>query len=209
VRGGALPLGPSPGHAWSKSRFAGPHLRDDLLDRGVVVETLETATTWSNLERLYGGVRAALAGFHVGCHISHLYPSGASLYFTVLGRQAEEPVVQWQAMNGAVSMDDARRYAVLTTSSFDTTGEVAVHDLQAGTTTIITSLNADVLAESPPANWERFEVQRGDFTIEVWLLTPPNFDPSRNYPLVLDIHGGPQGFFGYTFRLQQHCYCNR
>ena len=34
-------------------------------------------------------------------------------------------------------------------------------------------------------------------------MRPPNFDPSRNYPLVLDIHGGPQGFFGYTFRLQQ------
>ena len=74
VRAGALPLGPKPGHAWEKSRFAGPHLRDDLLDRGVLVETLETATTWSNLERLYRAVLAALPGLHVGCHISHLYP---------------------------------------------------------------------------------------------------------------------------------------
>src|SRR6201999_1725595 len=79
VRGGALPLGPSPGHGWAKSRFAGPHLRDDLLDRGVVVETLETATSWSNLERLYRAVVAALPGLHVGCHVSHLYPTGASL----------------------------------------------------------------------------------------------------------------------------------
>ena len=39
----------------------GPYLRDHLLDRGVMVETLETATTWSNLDRLYArrGRRAA------------------------------------------------------------------------------------------------------------------------------------------------------
>ena len=85
VRGGARPLGPRPGTRWERSRFAGPHLRDDLMDRGVLVETLETATTWSNLERLYDAVRGALPGLHVGCHVSHLYPTGASLYFTLLG----------------------------------------------------------------------------------------------------------------------------
>ncbi len=103
VRAGALPLGPKPGHAWEKSRFAGPHLRDDLLDRGMLVETLETATTWSNLERLYGAVRDALPGLHVGCHVSHLYPTGASLYFTVLGRQDADPVAQWRGFKDAAS----------------------------------------------------------------------------------------------------------
>lgn len=101
IRGGALPLGPSPGHAWQKSRFAGPHLRDDLMDRGVLVETLETATTWSNLERLYRAVLTSLPGLHVGCHISHLYPTGASLYFTVLGAQSDDPVAQWGAFKDA------------------------------------------------------------------------------------------------------------
>ena len=79
VRGGARPLGGSPGRAWERSRFAGPHLRDDLMDRGVLVETIETATTWSNLEPLYDAVRGALTNVHVGCHVSHLYPTGASL----------------------------------------------------------------------------------------------------------------------------------
>ena len=109
VRGGALPLGPKPGHAWEKSRFAGPHLRDDLLDRGVLVETLETATTWSNLERLYRAVLAALPGLHVGCHVSHLYPTGASLYFTVLGRQDADPVAQWRRVQGRGHARDRRR----------------------------------------------------------------------------------------------------
>jgi alkyldihydroxyacetonephosphate synthase len=103
ARGGARPLGPKPGRAWAASRFAGPHLRDDLLDRGVLVETVETATTWSNLERLYRAVLSALPGLHVGCHVSHLYPTGASLYFTVLGRQEPDPVAQWRVAKDAVS----------------------------------------------------------------------------------------------------------
>ena len=112
VRGGARPLGPKPGRAWEASRFAGPHLRDDLLDRGVLVETLETATSWSNLPRLYDAVRAALPGLHVGCHVSHLYPTGASLYFTVLGRQNADPVAQWRAAKDAATraIDRRRRH---------------------------------------------------------------------------------------------------
>jgi alkyldihydroxyacetonephosphate synthase len=64
----------------------------------VLVETFETATSWSNLAHLYDAVRSAFAGTHVGCHVSHLYPTGASLYFTILGRQDPDPVAQWRAL---------------------------------------------------------------------------------------------------------------
>jgi alkyldihydroxyacetonephosphate synthase len=103
LRGGARPLGAGPARAWERSRFAGPHLRDDLMDRGVLVETLETATTWSNLPRLYDAVRGALDGLHVGCHVSHLYPTGASLYFTLLGGQTGDPAAQWRAIKDRAS----------------------------------------------------------------------------------------------------------
>jgi alkyldihydroxyacetonephosphate synthase len=103
LRAGALPLGRRPGEAWAASRFAGPYLRDDLLDRGVLVETLETATTWSSLERLRAAVAAALPG-HVGCHVSHLYPTGASLYFTVMAAQDRaDPAGQWRAAKAAAT----------------------------------------------------------------------------------------------------------
>ena len=55
-RCGGLPVGASPGRAWLKGRFAAPYLRDDLLEHGVMVETLETATQWSNLGRLHRSV---------------------------------------------------------------------------------------------------------------------------------------------------------
>ena len=50
-RGGGLAVGRSPGEAWRKGRFAAPYLRDELLTQGVMVETLETATRWSNCAR--------------------------------------------------------------------------------------------------------------------------------------------------------------
>ena len=101
---GAKFMGEGPGRAWAASRFGGPHLRDDLLDRGVMVETLETATSWSNLGTLHDAVRAALPGLLVGCHVSHLYPTGASLYFTALGRRdIEDPVAQWRAAKTAAT----------------------------------------------------------------------------------------------------------
>ena len=64
---------------------------------GVIVDTFEVAGLWSTVPELYTGIRAAL-GTHaqaVGCHMSHLYPSGSSLYFTFLvsgadDREAEE-----------------------------------------------------------------------------------------------------------------------
>jgi alkyldihydroxyacetonephosphate synthase len=109
-RAGGLAVGRSPGRAWERGRFSAPHLRDDLLDRGVMVETLETAAQWSDLMPLYDAVLAALDRAlsargtppQVGCHISHLYPSGASLYFTFLARQqAGEEIEQWRAAKRA------------------------------------------------------------------------------------------------------------
>ncbi len=104
---GALSVGSGPGEAWRAGRFAGPHLRDGLLDLGVLVETLETATTWSNVENLYAQVGDALRGALgeralVSCHVSHLYDTGASLYFTALARQdPDDPVGQWTAAKDA------------------------------------------------------------------------------------------------------------
>ncbi|HVL96756.1 MAG TPA: FAD-binding oxidoreductase [Solirubrobacteraceae bacterium] len=103
---GAMAAGRSPGEAWLRARYAGPHLRDDLLDRGVLVETLETAATWTGLGDLYRAVRDALAGAlpgaHVACHVSHVYATGASLYFTVLAAQdRDDPAGQWRRAKDA------------------------------------------------------------------------------------------------------------
>ncbi|MEV0679796.1 FAD-binding oxidoreductase [Actinosynnema sp. NPDC050436] len=101
-----LPLGRPLGEAWRHGRFAGPRRRDALVEVGVCVETLETATHWSRVHELRGTVRAALRDALgeclVMCHISHAYETGASLYFTVLApRSVADPIGQWQVAKAA------------------------------------------------------------------------------------------------------------
>jgi alkyldihydroxyacetonephosphate synthase len=94
-----IPL-PGAGTTWEHGRYGGPYLRDDLLDAGFLVETLETSTSWSGLHTTWEAVRRAvtdvLGRCVVMCHVSHLYPQGASLYFTVLAAQTADPAAQWQ-----------------------------------------------------------------------------------------------------------------
>jgi alkyldihydroxyacetonephosphate synthase len=108
--GGGVALGQRPGRAWERSRFATPYLRDELMGRGALVETLETATEWSRLGELYRRVAGALRDSLtargtpplVMCHISHLYRSGASLYFTFIAKRQEGAELdQWRAAKTA------------------------------------------------------------------------------------------------------------
>lgn len=106
---GGTALGTAPAEQWEHGRFAAPYLRDALLDVGVLCETLETATSWSNLTNLKAKVTAALSDSLtaqgtpalVMCHISHTYPTGASLYFTVVAKQLEDPIAQWRVAKTA------------------------------------------------------------------------------------------------------------
>ena len=107
-----MALGAGPGRAWLRERYRAPYLRDELLARAVLVETLETAAPWSDLFGLYRAVgdalRDALEGLRtpplVLCHVSHLYATGASLYFTVLARQRPgAELEQWQALKRAAT----------------------------------------------------------------------------------------------------------
>jgi alkyldihydroxyacetonephosphate synthase len=138
------------GTSWAEGRYRAPYLRDALLDAGALVETLETVTFWSNLENLYAAVsqalQTALGRAVVLCHISHVYRSGASLYFTVAAAQSDDPLTQWakakQAANDAiiaaggsithhhgVGTDHRDHYA-------QQVGPLAVHALQAVKSTL-------------------------------------------------------------------------
>lgn len=108
---GAKSRGEDPARSWERGRFASPALRDTLLDIGVLAETLETATTWARLPALKQAVTAALTDSLTAdgtkpvvlCHISHIYPAGASLYFTVVAALTADPLGQWSRAKDAAS----------------------------------------------------------------------------------------------------------
>ncbi|KLO28497.1 flavoprotein [Mycolicibacter heraklionensis] len=106
---GGTSLGEEPARAWEHGRFGAPYLRDSLLAAGALCETLETATDWAGVPALKTAVTEALTTALgdsgtpalVLCHISHVYPTGASLYFTVVAGQRGNPIQQWQAAKAA------------------------------------------------------------------------------------------------------------
>ncbi|MBV8862286.1 MAG: FAD-binding oxidoreductase, partial [Mycobacterium sp.] len=108
---GGTSLGEAPARAWEHGRFGAPYLRDSLLAAGALCETLETATDWSNIPALKAAVTNALTTALaesgtpalVLCHISHVYATGASLYFTVVAGQRGNPIEQWRAAKTAAS----------------------------------------------------------------------------------------------------------
>lgn len=108
---GGTSLGEEPARAWEHGRFGAPYLRDSLLTAGALCETLETATNWSNVATLKAAVTEALttalaetgSPALVLCHVSHVYPTGASLYFTVVAGQRGNPIDQWRKAKTAAS----------------------------------------------------------------------------------------------------------
>lgn len=122
-RYGAVSLGDGVGRSWRSHRFSGPYLRDELLDRGYIVETLETATSWRGLQDLRSGVREALSAAlttpegrrpFVMAHVSHVYETGASLYFTVLCSAEDDREAQWHRAKQAAGDAIVSRGATIT-----------------------------------------------------------------------------------------------
>ncbi|MCU1691392.1 MAG: linked oxidase domain protein [Frankiales bacterium] len=98
--------------AWRSTFVRAPYLREQLVLLGVLVETFETACTWSALDDLVDGVTTAVTealrrvcgGGTVSCRLTHVYPDGAAPYFTVLApaRRGSE-LAQWAEVKAAAT----------------------------------------------------------------------------------------------------------
>ena len=69
--------------------------------------------------------------------------------------------------------------------------------------TQLTHVNDDVLARVKLGAVERVRyTSTGNTMVDGWVVKPPNFDPSKKYPLLMEIHGGPHGAYGVGFNYQ-------
>ena len=107
-----LAMGKWPAQIWYRRRYHNPHVRDELIDYGVLVDTLETAGEWRQIASLYRTVCAAIRQAFkelaitgmVGAHLSHLYPQGSSIYFIIFAcPQPGKEVEQWWRIKSAAS----------------------------------------------------------------------------------------------------------
>jgi len=77
---------------WEHSRFTDPYMREDLMDFGILIDTLECAVTWSQLQQVHARVRAFIKSRpQTICmtHCSHAYPQGTNLYFIFIARMTD------------------------------------------------------------------------------------------------------------------------
>ena len=112
------------GSVWAHGRFKFPYLRGTLWDKGIMVDTFETATNWNNIDeqmqQMQEAVQNALAdeGEEVMAftHISHVYKQGASLYTTYFFRAAKDHATtlkRWQKIKKAASLSLANGTATI------------------------------------------------------------------------------------------------
>ncbi len=109
---GAMLLDESTGHKWESSRFNLPYLRDDLMERSIVVDSMETVLPWNKIEELRLALKQALSNCNafngskgvVLTHVSHVYTSAACVYFTVLTPlHTDNAIMQWQQIKTMVT----------------------------------------------------------------------------------------------------------
>ncbi|GIC76316.1 FAD-binding oxidoreductase [Moritella sp. F3] len=107
------------GNKWAEKRFTMPYFREALWQKGYVVDTLETATDWHNVDNLLTKIetnlRTVLAQdlnaeeapqLHVFTHLSHFYQQGSSIYTTYIfkaGKNYKQTLAQWAKLKHSTS----------------------------------------------------------------------------------------------------------
>jgi dipeptidyl aminopeptidase/acylaminoacyl peptidase len=92
------------------------------------------------------------------------------------------------------------RSAAIVSSAIARPAEVSVVDLATGERRQLTNMNAGWRGEVSLAAAERFVVSTEDGTeVDCWIMKPAGFEQGRQYPVLLNVHGGPFGQYGETF----------
>jgi dipeptidyl aminopeptidase/acylaminoacyl peptidase len=139
-------------------------------------------------------------------------PDSANIFFTTndRGRQAIQVIPSTGgairvAAGGDSELDDMQltrngKTMVYTQQSGVAPVEIFRASSSGGTPTALTHLNDQVLADRQMTALEEFWVDGADGgKVQSFLVRPANFNPARKYPVLMLIHGGPQGFWGHSW----------
>ena len=88
-----------------------------------------------------------------------------------------------------------------TLSDPDHPAEVMRYDRRtSGEPAQLTTINSAFLAGKQLGKTQEISwTSSGGVKVQGWYITPPDFDPTKTYPLILEIHGGPYGNYNVGF----------
>jgi dipeptidyl aminopeptidase/acylaminoacyl peptidase len=141
----------------------------------------------------------------------HWAADGSGVYFDADDRGSRN--VQFASINGGVkavtngahvlTLDSLSKdlIAAGTVTDPDHPAEVARFNVRRPSElTQLTSVNNGLLAGKKPAKTEEITFPSTDNTkVQGWVVKPPDFDPAKKYPLILEIHGGPFAMYNVAF----------
>jgi dipeptidyl aminopeptidase/acylaminoacyl peptidase len=144
-------------------------------------------------------------------------PDSSGLYFTVDDKGTSniyfgslsgiiKQITQGVHMLRSLSLSPNNRAAAVLYSAWEP-GDLVAFSLKQPVFNKITSVHADLLegiklGETEEIWYKSFD----DKMIQGWIVKPPDFDPSKKYPLILYIHGGPHAMYdvAFNFEFQNH-----
>ncbi len=155
--------------------------------------------------------RLTAPGAALGQFAPPAWARDGSLLTTAEDRGATNPIraqrgepTQW--LSGArrivtsCSFDRERRLAALVSSTPTSPAEVSVLELATGDERQLTALNEGFAGDVELAGAERFVVSTAPgVEVDCWIMKPHGFEEGNQYPVLLNIHGGPFGQYGETF----------
>ncbi|MGC2830087.1 MAG: S9 family peptidase [Candidatus Acidiferrum sp.] len=134
--------------------------------------------------------------------IGFLSPSGAF-------KKIADHVAAATSAYGGGSFSVARSGGIaFTYGRADLPGDVAIST--AGESKVLTSLNQELFEQKKPGRVEEiwYESSKDQRKIQGWIVYPPDFDPAKKYPLILEIHGGPFGDYGDRFDFEKQVWAS-
>ncbi len=132
--------------------------------------------------------------FQVGRH------GKTSLHAVDLATKTDETILEFEGVVSAFSMDDLRNKMVYIHGSMLDPGQIHIFDLQTQEDTQLTTLNQALFDNLDLGTFEEVWFEGADGNdLQGWILKPPNFDPNKTYPSIMEIHGGPLTQYGFFF----------
>ena len=110
-----------------------------------------------------------------------------------------QPLTAGGELLAGIAYDAAAQRIAIISSDPAIPSDLHLYDMADGTRRRLTAHNSDWLAQHPPSLPEKFRVNRSGWDLECRLYHPPGFDAAQKYPLLLEIHGGPNGAFYDAF----------